>query len=57
MTCIAKGMNLSVWICATEQRSISRRYCGVIVGFDDENSSRPCLQVIRRKSRLACEIK
>jgi hypothetical protein len=56
MTCIAKGMHLSLWISASEQRSVSRRYRRVIIGFEDENFSRPSVQVIRRKLGLLREV-
>src|SRR5882672_4793962 len=57
MTCIAKTLHLGLWIGASEQRSVSRRYRRVIIGFDDENFSRPSPQVIRRKLGLVCELK
>ena len=56
MTCIAKGMYLSIRVGTTKQRSIAHPYRWVIVGFDDENFSRPSLQVIRRELWLAGQL-
>jgi hypothetical protein len=57
MTRVAEGVLLSLWIHASEQRSVSRRYSRVIIRSYDKNFSIPFVQVIGSKLGLPCEIK
>jgi hypothetical protein len=57
MTRVAEGVLLSLWIHASEQRSVSRRYSRVIIRSYDKNFSIPFVQVIGSKLGLPREIK